>query len=142
MQDVELQKHGGLANARCLRFGNQARFEPLRYLVGLAGAFVRIGGRIYTGKRVRDVQGINRKTGKLGKVLLTGGLHVTAEHVVVATNTPSPINDWFGIYTKQASYRSYVIGVDVPGGSVRDALYWDAGDPYHYVRLRPGRRGW
>lgn len=53
VKDVELQKHGGLGNARCLRFGNQARFEPMRYLVGLARAVTRMGGR-HTGKRVRD----------------------------------------------------------------------------------------
>jgi nitrite reductase/ring-hydroxylating ferredoxin subunit len=40
-----------------------------------------------------------------------------------------------GIYTKQASYRTYVIGVRVPRGSVTDALYWDTEDPYHYVRV-------
>jgi Rieske Fe-S protein len=60
---------------------------------------------------------------------------VLADALVVATNTPAPINDWMGIYTKQASYRTYMIGATVPKGSVDDALYWDTGDPYHYVRL-------
>jgi nitrite reductase/ring-hydroxylating ferredoxin subunit len=39
------------------------------------------------------------------------------------------------IHTKQAAYRTYVIGVAVPVGTVRKALYWDTDDPYHYVRL-------
>jgi hypothetical protein len=56
--------------------------------------------------------------------------------MVVATNTPSPINDWFGIYTKQASYRSYVIAAAIPRGAVADAPYWDTADPYHYVRVQ------
>jgi len=51
----------------------------------------------------------------------------------VATNTP--VNDWVTIHTKQAAYRTYVIGLRVPKGSITKALYWDTPDPYHYVRL-------
>jgi Rieske Fe-S protein len=59
---------------------------------------------------------------------------VTSEIVVVATNTP--VNDRVAIHTKQAPYVTYAIGVVVPKGSVPRALYWDTGDPYHYVRLQ------
>jgi hypothetical protein len=52
----------------------------------------------------------------------------------VATNTP--VNDRVAIHTKQAAYRTYVIGMRVPKGSVTRALYWDTPDPYHYVRLQ------
>ena len=40
------------------------------------------------------------------------GPTVRAKCVVVATNTP--INDWVTIHTKQAPYRTYVIGNLVP----------------------------
>jgi len=139
--EVELLAAGGLGNQSCIRFGNQAQFQPMKYLVGLAAAVKRLDGRIHTGRRVIDVQGIDPKTGKAGKVSIDGGVRVTADHIVVATNTPSPINDWFGIYTKQASYRSYVIAAAIPHGSVPLALYWDTGDPYHYVRVQPQRSG-
>jgi Rieske Fe-S protein len=70
---------------------------------------------------------------------------VTATAVVVATNTP--VNDRFAIHTKQAAYRTYVIGVHVPRDSVPKALYWDTAQeaslangfgpiPYHYLRLQ------
>ncbi|MGV3539858.1 MAG: FAD-dependent oxidoreductase, partial [Rufibacter sp.] len=39
------------------------------------------------------------------------------------------------MHTKQAPYRTYVVGLKVPKGSVPTALYWDDSDPYHYVRL-------
>lgn len=58
---------------------------------------------------------------------------LTADAVVVATNTP--INDWVTIHTKQAPYRTDVIGLQIPSGSVPKALYWDTPDPYHYVRV-------
>jgi Rieske Fe-S protein len=53
---------------------------------------------------------------------------------VMATNTP--VNDRLAIHTKQAAYRTYVIGMPVPHGAVANALYWDTSDPYHYVRLQ------
>jgi Rieske Fe-S protein len=40
------------------------------------------------------------------------------------------------IYTKQAAYRTYVIGALVPAGRIPKALYWDTEDPFHYVRLQ------
>ncbi|MDQ5873302.1 MAG: FAD-dependent oxidoreductase, partial [Acidobacteriota bacterium] len=39
--------------------------------------------------------------------------------------------------TKQAPYRTYVIGARVRRGSVPRLLLWDTADPYHYVRLQP-----
>ena len=54
---------------------------------------------------------------------------------MVATNVP--INDLVVIHTKQAPYMTYVIGARVPRNAVTAALYWDTGDPYHYVRLQP-----
>lgn len=138
--EVEKLGHGGMDNGPCIRFGNQARFHPMMYLAGLARAFTRNGGRIFTGRRVEDVQGVDPKKRTPARVKLAGiRKTIRARHVVVATNTPAPINDWFGIYTKQASYRSYVIAASIPKNSLGDALYWDTDDPYHYVRLEPSR---
>jgi glycine/D-amino acid oxidase-like deaminating enzyme/nitrite reductase/ring-hydroxylating ferredoxin subunit len=139
-EDVELLSRGGIDRGPCIRFGKQARFQPILYMVGLAEALKREGVRIYTGRRVRDVQGADPNKKKPGTVQMEGvRSKLTARHIVVATNTPSPINDWFGIYTKQASYRSYVVAMAAPRGKIADALYWDTGDPYHYVRLEPAK---
>ena len=40
------------------------------------------------------------------------------------------------MHTKQAPYRTYVVGARIPKDSVPQALYWDTSDPYHYVRLQ------
>ncbi len=48
----------------------------------------------------------------------------------------SPFNDLVTIHTKQAAYISYVLGFEVPKGSVSKALVWDTENPYHYVRLQ------
>jgi glycine/D-amino acid oxidase-like deaminating enzyme/nitrite reductase/ring-hydroxylating ferredoxin subunit len=117
-----------------IRFPDQARFEPLLYLVGLARACERLNVRLHTGKRVTDVAGA--KDGKPCEVTFEDDTKWTADHVVVAANVPAPINDWAGIYTKQSAYRTYRVGIEVAPGAVADALYWDTLDAYHYVRLR------
>ena len=113
----------------CLRFPNQAQFHPLNYLAGVAQAIERAGGRIYAGTHATKVTG-----GDHAEVATERG-SVSAGHVVVATNVP--INDLVVIHTKQAPYMTYVIGARVPRNAVTAALYWDTGDPYHYVRLQP-----
>ncbi len=127
---------GGAAKGPCLRFGDQARFHPLKYLVGLSRAAEHAGARIFEGVRVAQVHG--RTPGERARVDLASGTVVLAEVIVVATNPPGPIHDWAGIYFKQAPYRTYVIGMPVPKGAIEDALYWDNCEPYHYVRIEPG----
>ncbi|MHB8894128.1 MAG: FAD-dependent oxidoreductase [Candidatus Geothermincolia bacterium] len=113
---------------RCVRFPRQAQFHPLKYLVGLSRAIERDGGRIFTGTHARDMAG-----GSQARVETSDGYVVTADAIVIATNTP--VNDIVTIHTKQAPYSSYVVGARIPRGSVTRALYWDTLDPYHYVRV-------
>jgi glycine/D-amino acid oxidase-like deaminating enzyme/nitrite reductase/ring-hydroxylating ferredoxin subunit len=113
----------------CLRFSRQAQFHPLKYITGLAHAIERDGGRIFTGTHVSNMEG-----GASAKVETSNGYTVTADAVVIATN--SPINDIIKIHTKQAPYTTYVIGARIPHDSVKRALYWDTQDPYHYVRIQ------
>lgn len=117
----------GFPSGPCLCFSNQGQFHPLKYLAGLSTAIERHGGRIFAHTHVRDIRG-----GAPAEVLVSGA-KVTAAAVVIATNVP--INNRVAIHTKQAPYMTYVIGARVPPGSVPKALYWDTGDPYHYVRV-------
>ncbi len=111
-----------------LRFPQQAQFHPLKYLAGLTQALLQKGGKVFTQTRAKKIAGGNSAT-----ITTYSGHTITADAVVVATNTP--INDVVTIHTKQAGYQTYVIGARVPAGSVPLALYWDTGDPYHYLRL-------
>lgn len=116
-----------------LRFPRQGQFDPVRYLAGLARAITRDGGRIHANTRVSNITSDSGNKGTV-RVETEGGASLTAKHVVVATN--SPVNDRVTMHTKQAPYRTYVVGMRVPRGSVQKALYWDTLDPYHYVRLQ------
>ena len=111
-----------------LRFPRQAQFHSLKFLAGLARAIIRDGGQIYCGTHADRIE-----DGEPATVKTSAGHVISAESVVVATNTP--VNDWIIIHTKQAAYRSYVIGVEVPRGSVPAVLLWDTPSPYHYLRI-------
>src|SRR5215213_10005274 len=112
-----------------LRFLRQAQFHPLKYLASLVKAVMRDEGRVFGQTHATKIEG-----GSPGRIETSHGPVVTSDVVVVATNTP--VNDRVAIHTKQAPYVTYVIGVRVPKDSVPHALYWDTGDPYHYVRLQ------
>jgi glycine/D-amino acid oxidase-like deaminating enzyme/nitrite reductase/ring-hydroxylating ferredoxin subunit len=134
IEKVERVPWNSYNTGAALRFPHQAQFHPLKYLAGLAKAIKEKGGRIYTQTHAKEIEG-----GKKARIETNGGGVVTAEAVVVATNTP--VNDLIAIHTKQAAYQTYVIGARVPKGSVTRALYWDTPDPYHYVRIETVGRG-
>ena len=127
---VERAPIAGFETGPALRFPEQAQFHALKYLAGLAKAITARGGRIYCGSHVEGIE-----PGKECKVKVAGGFTVTADSVCVCTN--GSISDMVQTHAKQAPYRTCVIGLNVPRGTVDPALYWDMADPYHYVRLQP-----
>jgi glycine/D-amino acid oxidase-like deaminating enzyme/nitrite reductase/ring-hydroxylating ferredoxin subunit len=115
-----------------LYYPQQAQFHPMKYLNALAEKIIDLGGEIFTSTHIDSID----KDG----LTTSDGFRVSADHIVVATNTP--INDRVVIHTKQAPYRTYVIAFRTPKGSIPHILMWDTGDqiekpyPYHYVRLQ------
>jgi glycine/D-amino acid oxidase-like deaminating enzyme/nitrite reductase/ring-hydroxylating ferredoxin subunit len=133
--DVKLVDRAPLASFNtgpALHFPRQAQFHPLKYLAALAEAIVRGGGRIFAHTHAAKIHG-----GKSAYVETGDNLKITCDAIVVATNTP--VNDRLAIHTKQAAYRTYVIGAVVPAAALPKVLYWDTADPYHYIRLQAAR---
>ncbi|MFD2244675.1 FAD-dependent oxidoreductase [Pontibacter ruber] len=133
--DVVLRKESPvptLTSLPCLHFPNQAHFHVLKYLAGLSSAILENGGQIFTETKIERFE-----TGPVITVISEDGHTISANHLVVATNTP--VNDMVTMHTKQAPYRTYVVAAAVRSGEVPDALYWDMQDPYHYVRLLKGK---
>jgi glycine/D-amino acid oxidase-like deaminating enzyme/nitrite reductase/ring-hydroxylating ferredoxin subunit len=128
---VERAPIPGIDSGRALRFPNQARFHPTRYLAGLVRSCLRLGVRFHAGTAYTSHDGKDDHV----EVTTESGAVVRAGSVVFATN--SPVNDKVIIHTKQEPMRSYAIAGAVPKGSVADALVWDSLEAYHYVRLQP-----
>lgn len=113
-----------------LRFADQARFHPLDYLDGIARAVVAKGNSVHTGVHV---VGVEARDGKPLLVKLEGGGTLEAGAVVDATN--ASITSMARLPLRQAAYRSYVVSFEIEPGAFGDALFWDTGDPYHYLRV-------
>lgn len=111
-----------------LRFPRQGQFHILKYLRGVTDAIKRRGGQIYNNTHAVEFRG-----GEPARVVTDRGI-ITARAIVVATNTP--VNDLVTIHTKQAAYRTFVVGARIPRRSVPQILLWDTPDPYHYVRVQ------
>jgi glycine/D-amino acid oxidase-like deaminating enzyme/nitrite reductase/ring-hydroxylating ferredoxin subunit len=122
----------GFEKAPVLRYFSQATFHPLRYLRGLVKAIRDKDGLIFAHSPVVSVE-----------ELPDGGVRVSAakgviEAAVAVVATNSPINDRFQLHTKMSPYRTYAMAFTLPRGDLPDGLFWDTGDPYHYVRMNPG----
>ncbi len=134
-RDVVLRKEcpvPTLTGLSCLQFPRQAHFHVLKYLEALSRAIIDKGGEIFTETKAERFE-----TGTVHTVVCSDGHSVSANYLVVTTNTP--VNDKVTIHTKQAPYRTYVVAAEVKAGEVPDALYWDMDDPYHYIRLLKGK---
>jgi glycine/D-amino acid oxidase-like deaminating enzyme/nitrite reductase/ring-hydroxylating ferredoxin subunit len=116
------------AAGRGLHFPRQGQIHPLRYLDGLARSIRARGGRIFVQARATAVTG-----SEVLRVEVENGAAVTADAVVIATNTP--FNYVVSPHTKQAAYRSYVVAAPLPRRDAQPALWWDTADPFHYVRV-------
>lgn len=132
LTDVERVQRAPFADFNtgpCLRFPRQAQFHPLKYMNALSQIIEKHGGRIFAQTHAESFE-----DGTPCRVRTSNGKTVSATNIVVATNTP--VNDWVSIHTKQAAYRTYVIGACIPKASMNKALYWDTASPFHYVRIQ------
>ncbi|WED43999.1 FAD-dependent oxidoreductase [Legionella cardiaca] len=99
---------------------NQARFNPLQYVISMATELMKRGCLIYEDTRVTAITENN-----VCHVLTNDG-HITAKHVFMATHTP------FGINTTQmftAPYRSYVVAVHLKENDYPEGHFWKFDNP-------------
>jgi glycine/D-amino acid oxidase-like deaminating enzyme/nitrite reductase/ring-hydroxylating ferredoxin subunit len=121
----------------CLRFPNQAQFQPLKYIRTLAERLTsKYNVQIFTETHAKKIDTDNLR------IETSEGYSIAAQNIVIATNAPI-VDETSKIYDKQEAYRTYVIAARIRKGVVPKALYWDTGDqksnnsiaPYHYVRI-------
>jgi glycine/D-amino acid oxidase-like deaminating enzyme len=107
--DVEFLEAAPPTGRPGIRFANQLKFHPLRYLGALAAEASRLGARIHEHTRVEAFDG-NHVT--------ANGFQIGFGHVVVATHVP--LQGTRGTLaaamfrTKLASYSTYAVAARVP----------------------------
>ena len=106
---------------------NQAQFNPLKYIQGLAAAIEGDNCRIYEGTKVTNVED--------GEpcIVHTAQGKVTAKHVVMATHSPKGI---YAVHTAMEPYREYAMAVRLAGPLPAGGVYWHVQQTQHYS-VRP-----
>jgi glycine/D-amino acid oxidase-like deaminating enzyme/nitrite reductase/ring-hydroxylating ferredoxin subunit len=111
--------------AGAVLYPDQARFHPMKYLVGLARSVQDAGGQVFEHTRVRSFEEVG------GFVELeTDRGAVSARRLVLATHTPVGRSL---VQAELVAYLSYLITLRLRD-PVPDALFWDTSQPYHYMR--------
>lgn len=115
-----------------IKFNSQAEINPLKYVVGLQKKILEMGGAIYGDALVIETEKLENDE---INVITEKEWVVNCKDVVFATN--SPTHHTVVVHTKEAAYRSYVIGIKIKKNSFKPMLLWDTENPYHYVRSHP-----
>ncbi|TAL64468.1 MAG: FAD-dependent oxidoreductase [Legionella sp.] len=103
---------------------NQARFNPLQYVISLAEDLHERGCYLFENTRVLEVQEKSKCIVRTEKGM------ITAKKVFIATHTPLGINITQA-YT--APYRSYVVAVRLNEDKYPEGHFWDLDKPPHAI---------
>jgi glycine/D-amino acid oxidase-like deaminating enzyme/nitrite reductase/ring-hydroxylating ferredoxin subunit len=116
-----------------LRFRDQAQFNPVRYLTGLAAAIAAAGGRIFENARVTKVLRDSRWRIEAGRSYLQ------AEHVIIATSFPiaGPVS-----YDRTTRPRCHIaMAFRMASGAAIDGMFIGIDKPTHSLRMGRDRDG-
>lgn len=128
--DAQMLQGDPLFNRPAVRFPNQMKFHPLKYVNALARAVAKAGGHVFSKTSGSDIDGDKHE--------LATEEGTIAYHTLVAA-THVPIQGERGtlgaalFQTKLAGYSTYAIEARID--PVPEALYWDTNDPYQYIRI-------
>ena len=112
---------------------NQAQFNPLKYVTGLAATIQSAGCQIFENTRATDI-----KEGETCVVETTAG-NLSASQVIMATHTPKGI---YFVHTLMETYREYAVGVTLNGEYPNAGVYWEMQSSEHYsVRTSDSPKG-
>jgi glycine/D-amino acid oxidase-like deaminating enzyme/nitrite reductase/ring-hydroxylating ferredoxin subunit len=134
--DATFVEDVGVAGRPGVRFADQARFHPRKYLAGLVRAITDRGGMIFEHTSAEEFS-------ERPVTVKANGHTIRCDDIVLATHTPLVGNAGIMgatlLQSKLALYSTYVVGARLEKNRIPDGLYWDTGDPYHYLRLDPNR---
>ncbi len=115
-----------------IRFSNQAKFHPLKYLAGLAPLIPGQNSYLFEETEPDEFDDQKRRA-RFGRHWINYGLLVIATHNPAIGEAGLVSGTTF--QTKLALYTSYAVGARIPRDSLPRASFWDTGDPYQYLRV-------
>jgi glycine/D-amino acid oxidase-like deaminating enzyme/nitrite reductase/ring-hydroxylating ferredoxin subunit len=114
-----------------VRFDNQGKFHPRKYLLALAGGIPGEGSHVFERTRALDIQ-----EGEPCVVVTEQGT-ITARDVVIASHFP--IYDKAFYFARMTPHRSYVLALRIEG-AIPDGMFIST-EPFHSLRSHPVGEG-
>jgi len=111
--------------SKIMKAGNQAKFNPVQYVYGLAKAYENAGGIIRQNCRITEVKNDHKL-----EITSSQGRY-QATDIIYATHVPPGVNL---LHLRCIPYRSYAMAVILEDNNYPEDLAYDMVDPYHYYR--------
>lgn len=115
-----------------VRFANQARFHPRKYLSALIPSLSGDGCYVFEDT---NFEGVDEES----LTVKANGKRIRCQYLVIATHNPllgrKSVIPAAQFQTKLTPYTCYVLGARLPKGTAQEALFWDTSDPYDYLRI-------
>ena len=111
-----------------LCFKNQAKFNPLKYILGLSKSIINKKGQIYTNTIAVDVE----KNTKNYVVYTDNDKKIKAKHVIMATRYPFMNVPGF-YFSKLYQATSYIVAIDTKNNPLKD-MYINVSSPIYSLR--------
>jgi glycine/D-amino acid oxidase-like deaminating enzyme/nitrite reductase/ring-hydroxylating ferredoxin subunit len=119
-------------NLPAVRFANQAKFHPRKYLRALVSKIPGTGSHVFERSAAAEFDTEKRRV-KVNRNW------ISFDRVVMATNNPlvglASVTDATLLQTKLSLYTSYALSGRLPSDTLPQALFWDTRDPYDYLRV-------
>jgi glycine/D-amino acid oxidase-like deaminating enzyme/nitrite reductase/ring-hydroxylating ferredoxin subunit len=113
-----------------IRFEDQMKFHPLRYLAGLVEQAWESGVLVFEDTEVTDFRD-GRVTAN-GRTIYFKDVFLTT-HVPLQGNSATTGAAFF--QTKLAPYSRYAIGARIPAAAMEELIWSDTADPFHFLRI-------
>ncbi|HEU6448258.1 MAG TPA: FAD-dependent oxidoreductase [Verrucomicrobiae bacterium] len=130
--DAKFVERVPYANRCGVRFENQAKFHPLKYLAPLLQKIPGDGSYVFENTEAHQIEDDPL-------TVHAGNYKIRCQYLIIATHTPllGKTNLFKGtlFQSKLMLYTSYVFGAKLPRGQLPEALFWDTTDPYFYLRV-------
>jgi glycine/D-amino acid oxidase-like deaminating enzyme/nitrite reductase/ring-hydroxylating ferredoxin subunit len=119
-------------NSPAVRFADQAKFHPRKYLRSLVEKVTGNGSHVFEKSAVTEFDA-KRRRAKINRSW------IAFERAIMATNNPlvglASVTSAMLLQTKLSLYTSYALGARVPSQTVPEGLFWDTREPYDYLRV-------
>jgi glycine/D-amino acid oxidase-like deaminating enzyme len=117
----------GFKNYGYIEVYHQAKFHPIKFLRGLLNVLRSHNVQIFEKTEARDVK-------ESTLTIITDSRKKIEADWIIAT-TYEPFKQPLGLFFKKGMYTTYVLEAHIPQDVMREGIYEDTYNPYHYFRV-------